>query len=120
MRNSNQKNYNRQMAEGYIMYMMAGSYFKDGKALGSCGSLFLHYAEMPSQKQYQYEERVIKAMDHLDVDFLGKLSQLRCEVSYGWIDGQLVMLFGTGGFEGLCCRIKENGVFEVEPVNHLM
>ena len=33
---SNQKNYNRQMAEGYIMYMMAGSYFKDGKALGSC------------------------------------------------------------------------------------
>ena len=52
--------------------------------------------------------------------FLGNFPSCAVKSVTAGIDGQLVMLFGTGGFEGLCCRIKENGVFEVEPVNHLM
>lgn len=114
--NNAEKKYNRQRATAYIVYMMAGSYFHSQKATGSFKNFYLHYAEMPREKQYGCEARVIQSMEALDHNFLRKISSLRFHAVCR-IDGEdLLMEFSTGGFESLRCRIRKNGDFQLSPV----
>ena len=116
---STEKHYNRQYAACYAVYMMAGSYFAAGKGTAAFRKMYLHYAEMPRQKQYQSEEKVIRAMNRLDTDFLKKISDLRCEISCKCIGDDMHMKFRTGGFEGLSCVICPDGTFQIAPVESL-
>lgn len=111
-----EKNYSRQLAVGYIVYMMAGSYFRQTGSRRNLQNLYLHYAEMPRQKQYQYEERVIRAMDHLDRNFLQKIESLRFQVTGRFDQEDYLLDFSTGGFESLQCRVQKNGSFQLIPL----
>lgn len=111
-----EKGYSKQRATAYIVYMMAGSYFSSHGATRKFSNLYLHYAEMPQEKQYQCESRVISSMDALGKDFLTKIAALRYDVRYNFCGDDLLMEFHTGGFEGLLCRIQKNGSFRLTPV----
>ena len=47
------KGYSNQLAVSYIVYMMAGSYFHKSSCKNAMEEkhLYMHYAEMPQQKQ---------------------------------------------------------------------
>lgn len=110
-----QESYSRQNAVAYIIYMMAGSYFASGTSNGRFRNLYLHYAEMPKEKQYENERRVIASVEKLGEDFLRKISGLRCETVCRRSGEELLMEFQTGGFEGLSFQIGKNGNFRLSP-----
>lgn len=112
---SAEKGYNRQRATAYIVYMMAGSYFHSQGDTKGFRNLYLHYAEMPREKQYECESRVIGSMERLNTGFLRRISTLRYEVVCKVRGEELLMEFHTGGFEGLLCRIQKNGSFQLTP-----
>lgn len=114
--NSSEKGYNRQRATAYIVYMMAGSYFSSSGVTRKFPNLYLHYAEMPREKQYQCESRVISSVEALGEGFLQKIAVLRCDVRFRACSGDILIEFLTGGFEGLQCRIAPNGTFLLAPV----
>lgn len=107
------KSYNRQKAMAYVIYMMAGSYFASGVSNNRFRNLYLHYAEMPREKQYQSEQRVIASVEKFGKDFLQKISPLRCEAVCRRSEDELLMEFRTGGFEGLSFKIEQNGNYQV-------
>lgn len=114
---SAEKKYDRQRATAYIVYMMAGSYFHSRKADRSFKNFYLHYAEMPLEKQYRCEDRVIRSMEALDPQFLRNIASL-CFHAACRNDGEdLLMEFSTGGFESLRCRIRKNGDFQLSPAS---
>lgn len=113
--NNTEKGYSKQRAMAYIVYMMAGSYFNSQGSTDRFKNLFLHYAEMPREKQYEWESRVINSMEGLNKDFLQKIAALRYEVFFTTCDEELLMEFRTGGFESLLCRIRKNGTFQLTP-----
>ena len=116
--NSGKKNYSRQFAMAYIVYMMAGSYFSSGSATPRIQKLYLHYAEMPRETQCQLEARVISSMEALDKRFLKKIAALRCGVRCGSCDGDILLEFYTGGFESLQCRIRKDCTFQLAPQHY--
>ena len=79
-------------------------------------NLYLHYAEMPREKQYQYESRVISSMEALGKEFLQNIATLRCNVRYRLCGDDILLEFCTGGFEGLQCRIQKNCTFQLAPL----
>ena len=116
--NSSKKSYSRQFAMAYIVYMMAGSYFSSGSATPRIQKLYLHYAEMPREKQCQLEARVISSMEELDKRFLKKIADLRCDVRCSSCDDDILLEFCTGGFEGLQCRIRKDCTFQLIPQHY--
>ena len=110
--NSTEKNYNKQRAMAYIVYMMGGSYFNSSKMDDRFKNLYLHYAEMPQKRQYECESRVISSIERMGWNFLKKISELRCEITCRACGDELLMEFCTGGFEGLRCIIYQNGSFQ--------
>lgn len=107
--------YDKQHAIGYIVYMITSSYFGGGSARGF-DRLYLHYAEMPRQKQYEAEEQVILAMDRLASDFLEAISQMHYCATYFTHGSELILEFNTGGFESLRCTVQQDGSFFLTPV----
>lgn len=114
--NSVEKCYSKQRATAYIVYMMAASYFSSRGAARKFPNLYLHYAEMPREKQYRCESRVISAMNALGKDFLQKIANLRYDVRYQFCGDDILMDFYTGGFEGLQCRIQKDNTFCLTPL----
>ncbi|NBH71946.1 hypothetical protein D3Z51_07910 [Clostridiaceae bacterium] len=114
--NSSEKSYRKQRALAYIVYMMAGSYFSLGSSNRRPSNLYLHYAEMPREKQYQYESRVISSMEALGKEFLQSIATLRCNVRCKFCGDDILLEFCTGGFEGLQCRIQKNCTFQLAPI----
>ena len=114
--NSSEKSYRKQRALAYIVYMMAGSYFSLGSSNRRPSNLYLHYAEMPREKQYQYESRVISSMEALGKEFLQNIATLRCNVRCRLCGDDILLDFCTGGFEGLQCRIQKNCTFQLAPI----
>ena len=113
---SSKKSYSKQLATAYAVYMMAGSYFSSSGAAGRIPNLYLHYAEMPREKQYQCESRVISSMEALGKGFLQKIASLRCDVRCRICGDDILMEFSTGGFEGLQCLIRKNCTFQLAPL----
>lgn len=110
------KGYDRQRAAAYAVYMMAGSYFGGRNTADRFKNMYLHYAEMPREKQYDCESRVIAAMEELNKVFLRRISNLRCEVTCRICGTVLFMEFRTGGFEWLLCEVKKNGTFHMHAM----
>lgn len=85
---------------------MVGSYFFSGGATCRILKLYLHYAAMPREKQYQCESRVISSMEALDKSFRQKIAALRCDVRCKFCGDDILLEFYTGGFESLQCCIQ--------------
>lgn len=115
---SSEKNYDRQKAVSYIIYMMGGSYFGKCRCANSRAArhLYLHYAEMPRSRQYDCEEKVLDMIEHMSPEFLEALGTLSCETFFCDVDGDCVIHFYTGGFESLQCTVRKNGTFTIIPV----
>lgn len=113
---SSEKNYSKQRATAYAVYMMAGSYFSSSSAASRIPNLYLHYAEMPREKQYQCESRVISSMEALGRGFLRKIAALRCDVRCRFCSDDILLEFWTGGFEGIQCRIRKDCTFQLTPL----
>lgn len=110
------KSYSRQNAVAYAIYMMAGSYFASRTSNSRFRNLYLHYTEMPKEKQYESERRVMASVEKLGEDFLQKISALRCSTVCKRVGEELLMEFCTGGFEGLSFKIGKNGNFQLSPL----
>ena len=110
------KSYGRQSVVAYIIYMMAGSYFASGTSNSRFRNLYLNYAEMPKEKQYESERRVIDSVEKLGAEFLQKIAALRCKVVCRRSGEELLMDFHTGGFGGLSFQIERNGNFRLSPL----
>ena len=110
------KNYGRQNAVAYIVYMMAGSYFGSGTSNSRFRNLYLNYAEMPKEKQYENERRVIDSVEKLGAEFLQKIAALRCKAVCRRFGEELLMEFHPGGFGGLRFQIERNGNFRLSPL----
>ncbi len=118
MKTSNGKSYNKQFAVCYIIYMMGGSFFHKC-TFGSAYEeerLYLHYVEMPKQKQYECEERVLRAVSRMDKEFLRAIQGLNCQVKCSFQGDDCKIEFLTGGFESMSCIVDEDGRFLIEPL----
>jgi len=111
------RNYDKQMAVGYMAYMMGGSYFHRCRCKSPVEEkhLFLHYAEMPTEKQYQYEEKILKSIEAINPVFLQMLGSLNCEAFCYHRHGEYRIDFRTGGFESIRFVIRNNGSFSIIP-----
>lgn len=109
--NVSKKSYDRQLAAGYIAYMMGASCFHSSvcKSPALERTLLLHYREMPDPKALRAEDQVLRDLDRLGTGFLRKLSDLNCEVRFTVKDGTLSIRFDTGGFETLSAQADAAG-----------
>ena len=114
---NSKKSYSKQMAAGYIAYMMGGSYFHRCKCKnpGEESRLYLHYVEMPREQQYRQEERVLQFMEGLSPLFLKWLSGLNCEARCRRREDDYVVEFLTGGFDSIQCVVEKNGNIRIIP-----
>ena len=115
---SNAKGYDRQLTTCYIIYMMGGSFFHRCSFASPYEEtrLYLYYMEMPKQKQYECEDRVIRIMNRMDRTFLENIQKLNCRVRCSYEGEDCRIEFMTGGFEGLSCVVDKNGRFGIETV----
>lgn len=74
------KQYNKQQAVGYVVYMMVGSYFHAEDLPRKFHDFHLHYAELPEAQKGKIADQVICQMNKLDTKFLQEIALLRCEV----------------------------------------
>ena len=74
------KQYNKQQAVGYVVYMMVGSYFHAEDLPRKFHNFHLHYAELPEAQKGKIADQVICQMNKLDTKFLQEIALLRCEV----------------------------------------
>lgn len=109
------KGYSNQLAVSYIVYMMAGSYFHKSSCRNTMEEkhLYMHYAEMPRQKQLTTETEVIKSMNRLCDEFLSCIRTLKCEIHFKQSEGDYRVLFETGGFESVEAVIDAAGHFQI-------
>ena len=108
--------YDSQKAMGYIAYMMAGSYFARTEPKPVFETWRLNYAEMNDRQKEEKEAFADAQMLRLGEDFLESIASLRCEVHPSMQEGDLVLQFETGGFDGIVCRITDKGRLTIEAV----
>ncbi len=112
-----EKGYSKQLAAGYIVGMMVGSYFHKSIFQNSYEEkhLYLHYAEMPRQKQYEQEAKILSIVEHMDTGFLKEIENLKCEIHCRREGEDYIVEFTTGGFESLLCVINSKGDCRITP-----
>ena len=107
------KQYNKQQAVGYVVYMMVGSYFHAEDLSRKFHNFHLHYAELPEAQKGKIADQVICQMDKLDTKFLQEIALLRCEVVSFYEGEKLCLVFSTCGFGEIRCWITKDGWFEL-------
>lgn len=107
------KQYNKQQAVGYVVYMMVGSYFHAEDLPRKFHNFHLHYAELPEVQKGKIADQVICQMDKLDTKFLQEIALLRCEVVSFYEGEKLCLVFSTCGFGEIRCWITKDGWFEL-------
>lgn len=109
------KGYSNQLAVSYIVYMMAGSYFHKSSCKNAMEEkyLYMHYAEMPQQKQLTTETEVIKCMNQLCEEFLDSIRILNCEIHFKQFENEYRVVFETGGFENVEAVIDTAGHYQI-------
>lgn len=112
---NSEKSFNKQLAVTYIVFMMAGSYFYKCNHPSQFKRMYLHYAEMPQQKQYMAEEQVISVIEKFDDAILNRMSELCCEVRCWQEDEKYMVEFDTCGFGRLEAEILQNGKVNIMP-----
>lgn len=112
--------YNVQLAKSYITYMMVSSYFKKATCQNKREEthLYLHYCEMPQQKQLKQEEYVVKTIEKIDRRILRKLENLQCSVSFEKVNTMYTIHFLTG-FEEVIAEIDEKGMVDIRVYSKL-
>lgn len=113
-----EKGYSKQLAAGYIIYMMGGSLFRKSICMNPCeeSHLYLHYAAMPVRKMEETEGEVLKSLARLDGEFCRLLGELKCEVHFRREGGRYHVIFSTGGFESVEGIVDEDGRFWIEKI----
>lgn len=116
---SSEKRYNQQFAVSYAVYMMAGSYFYKARAKNQLEitHMYLHYAEMPVQKQIDAEKRVMALMEKQGKKFCEAIDKLSCEVHTRRTDTGIELMFLTGGFEEFVISIDKDGHLSIMVLN---
>lgn len=106
----NNKRYSIQLAKVYIIYMMLGSYFKSCQCINPCeaGHLYLHYQEMPVQKQFRQEEQILRIANEIHPEFRRRIDELKCAVRFFQSEGDYYVYFSTG-FEGILAIVDMDG-----------
>ncbi len=105
---------NKQLAAGYVVYMMGGSYFQSCVCKNTFEEkrMYLNYAELSAPKQIEMEDKVIAQFEKLDKTFLNTIQNLKCKVSFIMKDNDLIIDFQTGGFESLSYKVNAKGQME--------
>ncbi|MCC8162024.1 MAG: hypothetical protein LIO86_02360 [Lachnospiraceae bacterium] len=108
----------KQMVMAYIAYMMGGSLFHRCRCASSQMEtrLLLSYREMKEEKVLAAEERVLRELDKKGQRFLGSLADLDCLVHICQEEDQIVLVFETGGFDGLLAEVSEWGGVRFTPL----
>lgn len=111
-----EKGYNRQLATGYAVYMMCGSLFRESHCTNPCeeSHLYLHYAGMPRQRQYDTEDEILLQLRQIREDWRLRLEELKCEVHFRREEDRYRILFFTGGFETVESVIEKDGSFQID------
>lgn len=107
---NNSKRYSIQLAKAYAIYMMLGSYFKSSQCTNPCeaGHLYLHYQELPRQKQFREEEQILRMANGIHPEFRRRISELKCAVRFLQSDGDYYVYFETG-FEEVLATVNPDG-----------
>lgn len=111
---NNGKRYSIQLAKAYVVYMMLGSYFKSSQCKNPCEAehLYLHYQELPGQKQFREEEQVLRLAGGIHPEFRKRISELKCAVRFFRNKEDYCVYFFTG-FEEVLATINPEGWCEL-------
>ncbi len=90
--------YSIQYSKSYIVYMIVGSYFHDSICCNEMEEkhLYLHYKEMPNNKQLREEKSLIDFFERHYRDLIKEIADMRCNVSFRKTDGNYYICFDTG------------------------
>lgn len=118
METTNSRRYNSQYSEAYIVYMIIGSYFADCVCSNELEEkhLYLHYKEMPANRQLRDEKSVIDFFERHYRDLITGIRGLRCEVFFRKRNGSYCICFDTG-FERIMAVISSEGKFDITVSN---
>ena len=110
-----EKRNNIQEQTTYVIYMIVSSYFHKS----SCNSrtletsLYLHYLEMPKNRQENLEKQVIRRSEQDLWVVLSVLSQMICEVVFTHRDDRYYLDFETG-FETVSVVVNQMGHYVID------
>jgi len=118
METTNSRRYNSQYSEAYIVYMIIGSYFADCVCSNELEEkhLYLHYKEMPANRQLRDEKSVIDFFERHYRDLIVGISGLKCEAFFRKLCGNYYVCFDTG-FERIMAVISPEGKFDIMVSN---
>lgn len=110
-----EKRNNIQEQTTYVIYMIVSSYFHKS----SCNSrtletsLYLHYLEMPKNRQKNLEKQVIRRSEQDLGEVMSVLSQMNCEVVFTHRDDRYYLDFETG-FETVSVVVNQMGYYVID------
>lgn len=112
---ANDKNYQKQCAETYMLYMMIGSYFSKTYCSNSLAEkrLYLYYKELPANRQTAEEERISRRFEKKYHDYLKQLENLHCEVHFSQKADKYIIYFRTG-FDEIKVTVYPNSQYKTE------
>jgi hypothetical protein len=110
----------KQMANAYILYMMAGSLFDKARFINTIieGNLYNQYKELTKVKQEQQEAYTEKMLKQLLGEYIIAFSQMRTDIYVKKQDGYYFFWFRTG-FEEMIAAVDRNGRISIDKVYQL-
>lgn len=100
---------------GYIVYMIVGSYFNKVTCKSEFAEkrLYLYYMDMREQTQEKKEFRIIRQAEEILKNYAPAFEQMNCEVVIAHSDDKYRLDFITG-FEEVHAEVDINGSCELE------
>lgn len=110
----------KQMANAYILYMMAGSLFDKARLTNSLieGNLRNQYRELTEAKQEQQEAHTENMLKRLVSEYMTAFQQMKSDIYVKKQDGYYLFWFRTG-FEELIASVDGNGRIKMDKVYQL-
>lgn len=110
----------KQMANTYILYMMAGSLFDKAKLINSLieGKLRNQYRELAEVKQIQQEAYTENRLNQYVGEYMTAFQQMKSDIYVKKQYGYYFLWFRTG-FEELIASVDENGRILLDMAYHL-
>ena len=100
----------KQMANAYILYMMAGSLFDKARLTNSLieGNLRNQYRELAEAKQEQQETYIENKLKQYVSEYITAFQQMKSDIYVKKQDGYYFFWFRTG-FEEMIASVDRNG-----------
>lgn len=110
----------KQMANAYILYMMAGSLFDKARITNRMieGNLRNQYRELAEAKQEQQETHTENRLKQFVGDYITAFKQMKSDVYVKKQDGYYFFWFRTG-FEEMIAAVDRNGWIKLEKAYQL-